>query len=71
MVANNDTETARPLYAPDHEVAELSLLLPSWQLGALEQVAQAEGITVAQLLRRAVNRTLTQLDRHQPGYYHG
>lgn len=71
MIANNGSEMAMPLHALGHEVAELSLLLPSWQLGALEQVAEAEGITVGQLLRRAVNRTLMQLDRHQPGYYHG
>ena len=55
----------------DNEVAELPLLLPAWQIDALEQAAQAEGITVGQLLRRMVNRTLAQLTLNQPGYYYG
>ena len=42
------------------EVTELSLLLPAWQIDALERAAQAEGITVAHLLRRVINRALTQ-----------
>jgi hypothetical protein len=71
MIANNCPEDALPLDALVGEVTELSLLLPSWQISALEHVAQAEGITVAQLLRRAVNCTLTQTGRHQPGYYYG
>jgi hypothetical protein len=36
--------------APD--VAEISLLLPGWQLVALESAAQSRGITSAQLVRR-------------------
>ena len=71
MVANPriDNTIRRP---PDEsDVAELSLLIPAWQIGALEQAAEAEGITVAQLLRRAVNRTLSQTMLHQPGYYYG
>jgi hypothetical protein len=53
------------------DVAEVSLLVPAWQIEALEEAARAEGITVAQLLRRAVNRTLAQVARHQAGYYYG
>ncbi len=71
MIAKNSPDEALPLAVRDGEVAELSLLLPSWQIGALEQAAEAEGITVAQLLRRAVSRTLTQMNLHQPGCYYG
>jgi hypothetical protein len=39
-----------PDVTPD--VAEISLLLPGWQLVALESAAQARGITSAQLVRR-------------------
>jgi hypothetical protein len=39
-----------PDFTPD--VAEISLLLPGWQLAALESAAQARGITSAQLVRR-------------------
>lgn len=71
MIAKNCSDEAAPFDSLDGEVTELSLLLPAWQIDALEQVAEAEGITVAQLLRRAVNRTLTQVSPHQPGYYYG
>ena len=72
MVAKSlaDQALRRDLVDND-DVAELSLLLPAWQVGALEQAAQAEGITVAQLLRRTVNRTIAQMTLNQPGYYYG
>jgi hypothetical protein len=40
--------------APDAppDVAEISLLLPGWQLAALENAAEARGVTSAQLVRR-------------------
>ncbi len=34
------------------EVIELPLLLPEWQVAALEEAAQKRGMTVGQLLRR-------------------
>ena len=71
MIAKNCSDEALPFDVLDGEVTELSLLLPAWQIGALEQAAQAEGITVGQLLRRSINRTLTQQGRHEPGYYYG
>jgi hypothetical protein len=71
MIAKNCPDEELPLDAIDGEVVELSLLLPAWQIGALEQLAQTEGMTVGQLLRRAVNRTLAQQHLHQAGYYYG
>ena len=71
MVANPRIDNATRRAPDESDVAELSLLVPAWQIGALEQAAEAEGITVAQLLRRAVNRTLAQMTLHQPGYYYG
>jgi hypothetical protein len=71
MVANPRIDNATRRSPDESEVAELSLLVPAWQISALEQAAEAEGITVAQLLRRAVNRTLAQMTLHQPGYYYG
>jgi hypothetical protein len=38
----------------DDDMAELSLLLPSWQMVALEEAAQAQGLTTAQLVRRLI-----------------
>jgi hypothetical protein len=71
MVANSfSDEMVRPRDL-DNEVSELSLLLPSRQMDALELVARAEGITVAQLLRRVVTRMLTQTNPQQAGYYYG
>ena len=34
------------------DVAEISLLVPGWQLAALENAAQLRGVTSAQLVRR-------------------
>jgi hypothetical protein len=42
---------------PD-DVVELSVLLPGWQLAALEQAADCAGITTAQMVRRLVQRFL-------------
>ncbi len=42
------------------EMAEISLLLPSWQMEALESAACAEGMTVGQYLRRTVLRAINQ-----------
>lgn len=36
------------------EVTELSLLLPSWQVQALEAEAQQRGLTTAQMMRRVL-----------------
>lgn len=70
MLANNANEKTR-MQLLDGEMAELSLLVPSWQAEALEQAAQAEGITVGQYLRRVLNKTLAQISANQPGYYLG
>lgn len=42
----------------DESVDELSLLLPSWQIQALAEAAEAQGLTVAQYLRRLVSKAL-------------
>lgn len=36
------------------EVVELSLLLPRWQVIALESAARQQGITTGQMIRRAI-----------------
>jgi hypothetical protein len=53
-------ETADVLEMPrmNEEVDELSLLLPSWQILALAEAAEAEGLTVAQFMRRLVSKAL-------------
>jgi hypothetical protein len=53
MVAKNGAE---PLFANpyDDSIMELSLMLSRRQFDALEQRASAEGISVAQFLRRLV-----------------
>ena len=71
MLANRCVDESIRNIPSDDEVAEVSLLVPAWQISALEQAAKAEGMTVAQLLRRAVNRTLAQTSLHQAGYYYG
>ena len=43
----------------NEEVEELSLLIPSWQIMALAQVAESEGLTVGQYVRRLLNSSLS------------
>lgn len=44
----------------EEEVTELSLLMPSWQMRALEQAAHSEGISMGQYARRALQQALSQ-----------
>jgi hypothetical protein len=39
---------------PDGEVVELDLLLPGWQVAALEGVAHRQGVTTGQLARQVL-----------------
>jgi hypothetical protein len=71
MVAKSLPDPELRMSGGESDVTELCLLLPAWQVGALEQAAQAEGITVAQLLRRVVARTVAQSSLPQAGYYYG
>ncbi len=71
MVAKNFSDELRLPRDLDNEVCELPLLLPTWQIEALEQLARAEGITVAQLLRRVVNKMVPELTPQQAGYRYG
>ncbi len=56
--------TGLPAAEGPPEVAEISLLLPGWQLAALESAAQARGLTSAQLVRRLLRDFI---DRHDEG----
>ena len=38
----------------DSEIQELSLLLPQWQIEALEAAARGRGLTAGQLIRRLI-----------------
>ena len=52
---NQDFPEARSVALPfTEDVAELSLLLPAWQVSALEQAAHTNGLTTAAMLRRLI-----------------
>jgi hypothetical protein len=38
----------------DSEVVEVPLLLPRWQVAALEEIARRNGLTTGQLIRRVI-----------------
>jgi hypothetical protein len=44
----------------DHEIAEVSLLMPAWHAAQLLTAATAERVTVGQLLRGLVHEYLAQ-----------
>jgi hypothetical protein len=50
--ANNGTE--RPT---DDEIVEVALLLPRWQIAALESAATNRGMNMGQMLRRMIGAT--------------
>ncbi len=39
---------------PSVEVSEVPLLMPGWQVEALEELAHARGLTAAEMVRRLV-----------------
>jgi hypothetical protein len=48
------------------EVVELSVLLPSWQAEALENAAQNQGLTTAQMVRLLIRNFFNHLHAFQP-----
>ena len=44
------------------EVMEISLLLPSWQVEALESAARDQGLTTGQMIRRLLGQYMTRFD---------
>jgi hypothetical protein len=52
--------TGLPASEGPPDVAEISLLLPGWQLVALENAAQARGVTSAQLVRRLLREFINR-----------
>jgi hypothetical protein len=48
--------------SPDVDVVEVPLLLPGWQVAALEAAARREGRTLAEMARRLIRDFL----RHPP-----
>lgn len=53
---------------PDEDVAELSLLVPGWQLRALMDAAQRRGQTIGQVLRRFLHQFLSH-DQRQGSHF--
>jgi hypothetical protein len=51
---------------PTPDVAEISLLLPGWQLAALECAAEARGLTSAQLVRRVLRDFINRHEDSEP-----
>jgi hypothetical protein len=45
------------------EMAELSLLLPSWQMRELANTADANGMTVGQLMRGFIQQVLQRIPK--------
>lgn len=45
----------------EKDFLELSLLLPSWQLNALGDLAERNGMNVGQLLRRLIGNMLREM----------
>jgi hypothetical protein len=48
---------------PDGEVVEIPLLLPGWQMNALERAAHHRGVTAAEMVRSLLRDSIRQLTR--------
>ena len=44
-----------PRLSSDSDVVELPLLLPRWQVDALEEAANQRGMTTGQMIRRVIS----------------
>lgn len=44
-----------PRLSSDSDVVELPLLLPRWQVDALEEAANERGMTTGQMIRRVIS----------------
>lgn len=60
-----DDRVIPSLRLTDHEMMELPLLLPGWQVEALERVAADSRLTVAQFLRRLVTHSIAEHTANQ------
>ena len=54
LVASSGSVVSPPSHGfdPENEIVELPILLPEWQVTALELAAQQRGMTIGQLVRR-------------------
>jgi len=53
--------TATGPASTDSDFLELGLMLPSWQLFALDDLARKRGLNVGQLLRRLIGNMLEEM----------
>jgi hypothetical protein len=53
------------LVAPDHDLVELALVLPRWQVDALAAAARCDGLTAGQALRRLIRGYCADQSGHQ------
>jgi len=61
MSASSATlEAAPPRCGPASDISEISLLLPTWQIECLSELAQERGMNVAQLLRGMIREIVPQ-----------
>ena len=51
-------DSPKPRRSSGPEMAELSLLLPSWQMRELADAADAQGMTVGQFMRSFIQQML-------------
>ncbi|MBY0522255.1 MAG: hypothetical protein K2R98_02590 [Gemmataceae bacterium] len=57
---------ASDMTRPEVEIVEMSLLLPSWQAAALENAAQDQGLTTAQMVRQLIRDFFNRLPNFSP-----
>ena len=69
--ADNDLTSRFNVPSPADEIAEVSLLLPRWQMDALESAAETQGLTAGQLLRRVIAQFAAGVMPMGQGYFLG
>ena len=55
IVSHEVGSYAGPKLSSDSDVVELPLLLPRWQVDALEEAANQQGMTTGQMIRRVIS----------------
>jgi hypothetical protein len=63
---HSDLERSGSFHSPEGEVVEIPLLLPNWEVKALETAAHGCGLTAGEMVRQIVRAFIAGMRPSQP-----
>jgi len=70
MIPEKSAQGDGALQALDESMAELSLLVPTWQVDAVAEEAQSQGVSAGQFLRQLLQQALKRFALCRKQGYH-